>query len=557
MAGYVLLDDEPAQATPPKQKGFVLLDDGAASNDLPTPTRVTRSTAKDVGMGILRGAKDVIDTGAQGLASGFDKLFGTNEGERVRGMNEAGKQEFDQGYGGSAAASLGRVGGNVAATLPVGGFLGYGMRAAAPMFGAAAPAVSSFGNAIASGGLTTGNTLPAAANMAARVAGGAVSGGAAAGLIDPNSAGTGAVIGAALPPALKAAQKLGSLGTGAARQLIGRTTGTSPETLSAAFAAGQTGNQTFLNNMRGQGSFDDVVDAARNGLEQMRLDRGQQYRSGMADISADKTVLDFAPIDNALKRVQELGTYKGVQTNKNAAGVVDDITQKVKEWRSLDPAEYHTPEGLDALKRAIGDIRDATQFGTPGRKAADSVYNAVKNEISSQAPTYSKVMGDYSRASAELSEIEKALSLSDKASKDTAIRKLQSLMRNNAQTNYGNRLSLAQQLEQKGGVELTPAIAGQALNTWTPRGMAGVAQLGGMGVGAFFNPATLALAPFTSPRLMGEAAYRAGLLSSGASNAASKATGLLSNPAVDEMLLGRGLLSTLPVAISANQTARQ
>ena len=38
--------------------------------------------------------------------------------------------------------------------------------------------------------------------MAARIAGGALTGGASAGLIDPQSAGTGAAIGGALPPAL-------------------------------------------------------------------------------------------------------------------------------------------------------------------------------------------------------------------------------------------------------------------------------------------------------------------------------------------------------------------
>ncbi len=149
-------------------------------------------------MGVARGAKDVIDTGAEWLS----RLGPAGENERVRAMNEAGKREFDQGYGGSTAASIGRIGGNVAATLPAGGVLGYGLRAAAPLAGSAAPVVSSLGNSIATGGMTTGNTLPALGNLATRAIGGGISGGLAAGQVDPNSAMTGAGIGAALPVAL-------------------------------------------------------------------------------------------------------------------------------------------------------------------------------------------------------------------------------------------------------------------------------------------------------------------------------------------------------------------
>jgi hypothetical protein len=206
MAGYVLLDDEPAQ-----QKGFVLLDDPQ-----PPVKGTGGSMVGNLGMGLLRGAKDVIDTGADYLS----RLGPAGENERVKAMNAQGKAEFDQGYGGSTAASLGRIGGNIAATLPVGGALGYGIRAAAPLAGGAAPVVSSLGNAIATGGMTTGNTLAPVANMAARIAGGGISGGLSAGLVDPNSASTGAMIGAALPPALKGA---GMLGSAARRGLDGRT----------------------------------------------------------------------------------------------------------------------------------------------------------------------------------------------------------------------------------------------------------------------------------------------------------------------------------------------
>lgn len=176
-------------------------------NSNPTNQAPARSPGpgmlESLGMGAARGVKDVIDTGAGWLASGFDKLAGTREGERVKAMNEAGKADFKRDYGDSTAASIGRVGGNIAATLPVGGLLGAGVRGAGAVTGASRVA-EPLAQAIASGGMKAGS-MSGAAGLAARATGGAISGGAMAGLVDPESAGTGALIGAAMPVAIKGA----------------------------------------------------------------------------------------------------------------------------------------------------------------------------------------------------------------------------------------------------------------------------------------------------------------------------------------------------------------
>lgn len=463
------------------------------------------------------------------------------------GLQELGAEPDSLAYKG------GKLAAEVAGTAGVGGALAKGA-AAIPGVASAAPTLL---RALATGGMSS-----AGGGMATRTLGGALSGAATAGLIDPSTAGEGAVLGALMPVGVKAAAAAGRGIKGGAKQFLGAATGTSPETVGAAYAAGRQGKTSFLDNMRGNAEFGDVVDAAKSGLEQMRAARGAQYRSGMVDIAKDKAVLDFAPIDAAVSNIQKLGSYKGVQTNKHAAGVVDELVGKVSEWKALNPAEYHTPEGLDALKRAIGDIREAAEFGTPARKAADTVYNSIKSEIAKQAPTYERVMKDYATASKELTEIEKVLSLGDKASQDTAIRKLQSLMRNNAQTNYGNRLSLAQQLERAGGVELTPAVAGQAMNTWMPRGITGSLTKAGAGLGAAGAWAgavpisAFALAPLTSPRLVGEAAYAAGRMAGGTQSLAGRAgQNLLQGQRLRE--IGEGVRTTLPLAILANQEVRQ
>jgi hypothetical protein len=298
---------------------------------------------------------------------------------------------------------------------------------------------------------------------------------------------------------------------------------------------------------------------AKQAVANLRGSRQQEYRSGMVDIANDKTVLDFAPIDSAMQKISGMGKYKGVQINAKSADTVKELDDVVSQWKSLDPSEYHTPEGLDALKKAVGDIRDSTQFGSPARKAADELYHAVKGEITKQAPTYSKVMGDYSRASDLITEIEKSLSLGNKAAADTAVRKLQSLMRNNAQTSYGNRLGLAKTLEDKGGVSLIPSIAGQAMNSWMPRGMVGAIEKTTLPLAAVLSsPSVMAAAPFTSPRLMGEALYSAGriggLLGEGASTVSPQLQRAIS-PQTLKALARTGLL--YGPTLAATQKAQQ
>jgi hypothetical protein len=502
--------------------------DGVSKPQSPKQTSLAQH-AGNLSAGLVRGAGSI---GATILAPA-DMINQKLRGEDFFSLKDNRQRRADMDAGlqaiGADPESLmyqgGKLTGEIAGTAGAPGVVAKVAQAAK-----AAPAVV---NSIASGGFNLG-TAPATtlagkvANAAIRTGGGAVAGGAAAGLVNPEDTETGMMIGGAIPGATKVAGEVGKGIKSAASNVLGATTGTSAETVRAAYNAGKNGVTQFADNMRGKAEFDDVVASAKAGLSKMREARGNQYRSGMVDISNDKSVLDLTPIDNAMNRVMSIGNYKGVQTNKHASDVVNELSSKVAEWKSLNPAEYHTPEGLDALKQAIGDIRDNTQFGTSSRRAADAVYNAVKGEISAQAPTYSKVMKDYQEASKTLDEITKTLSLGDKASKDTAIRKLQSLMRNNAQSNYGNRLSLAQELEQQGGVSLTPSIAGQAMNSWMPRGMTGALEKVGLGGAALFNPSVLAAAPFASPRAMGELAYAFGNVSRGTGNVADAVTNKLS-----------------------------
>ena len=309
------------------------------------------------------------------------------------------------------------------------------------------------------------------------------------------------------------------------KPLLGLSTGTGAENIANAAKAGFEGDKTFLSNLRGQSPMTEALDNARHNLNVMRQNRGNAYRSGMVDISNDKSILDFGDIDNALDKALKETTFHGQIIDEAAHSHLENLKEKIDAWKKNNPDIYHTPEGLDKLKQMLGAENEKIPYEAKSvGRVGKNIYDAVKSTISDQAPTYSKVMSDYTNASENISEIERALSLKNRSSADTALRKLQSLTRNNVNTNYGNRLDLAKQLEMEGGRPFISALSGQALSSPVARGLAGGVE-GMTALGAFANPYTLAAIPFQTPRVVGEALYAGGRAAKGLSNFAD-VTGL-------------------------------
>jgi hypothetical protein len=315
--------------------------------------------------------------------------------------------------------------------------------------------------------------------------------------------------------------KATELGGRGVANVLGLTTGAGKESIAKAFEAGQRGGEAaeqFRANISGRADPTEVLSLAKANLDEMNRLKQTEYRSGMVNIKKDKTVLDFADIDKALENAFNRVTYKGQVKNAKAAERITEVQQDVAQWKALDPNEFHTPEGLDALKQKIGDTLESVPFEQKTARASiGEIYNSVKSSIQKQAPTYANTMREYSVASEQIREIERALSLGKGASVDTAMRKLQSLMRNNVQTNYGSRTKLAQQLEKAGGQEFMPGLAGQALSSVTPRGLqtATAIPTGALAYGIGGLPSAGLSLLAASPRAVGEAAYGAGALGRG------------------------------------------
>lgn len=169
---------------------------------------VVGSVPVQAAMGALRGAGSIgatllspIDAAARAMGV-QNQFIGRND--RREAMTSALQ---DMGADPSSAGfQAGKVGAEVAGTLGVGGALG---KAASAIPGVASKAPMLI-NALQSGGMNLGGTTgKAALDMALRMGAGAATGGAAAGLINPEDARTGAVIGAAMPPAIQGAAAAG------------------------------------------------------------------------------------------------------------------------------------------------------------------------------------------------------------------------------------------------------------------------------------------------------------------------------------------------------------
>lgn len=410
--------------------------------------------------------------------------------------------------------AAGRLTGDIALTAPIFGGAGAAAKSV--------PALARFAPALRTGGLSLGGaqTGSTAANLATRAGAGALTGGAAAGLINPEQAATGAALGAALPVA---AQGVVAGGRGLANLVGGIGTYTGGEPIKQAARAGYIGGdlaKTFTDNLRKNVPVDDVLEAARYNIQKIGQAKNAAYRSGMANVAKDKSILSFNMVDKSLDDAFKMATYKGQAKGESAVKAQQQLASKINEWKQLDPVEFHTPEGFDALKQAIGDIRDSIPYNEKTARAiANNVYNTIKSDISKQAPTYSKVMKDYSQASELLNEIQRELVGGNKATAAQSMRKLQSVMRNNVSAAFGRRAELAQELERQGGREIMPALAGQALSTWTPRSLGAIPGSLAAGYATFINPLALPALAAQSPRIVGEAAYLSGVGSRGLSNA--------------------------------------
>jgi len=340
---------------------------------------------------------------------------------------------------------------------------------------------------------------------------------------------------------------------------LGVTTGAGPAALKDAFDAGKVGGEpgkTFRRAIMEEMPAEEIVGIAQKGMQNIRDKMFSAYRTDKSVWEAQQGRLSFSPIDKAYNDLQNsLFSNSGTRAHSSLPLAerkqIAKLGDVIAEWRA-DPAA-HTIEGLDTLKQRL---RNEVNFKTDHDqvvRAATQLSNSVLDTIKTLAPPqYRKAMKEYTESSRLLDQLERSFSLGRDSAAHTAMSKLQSVMRNNASTQYGIRSKDMATLETLGDVSLRPALAGSALNSWSPRGIgrgimgAGAPIASGIALSGAFNPLTLlggaAGLATTMPRLVGEAYHGAGRMAGAPGRLLDKLPSQISTPIKE---VGRGAFSPM------------
>lgn len=266
--------------------------------------------------------------------------------------------------------TIGEVGGNIVGTAPVGGLLGKAVGAAAPAVAGtrAAPAVNALSKSLETGGFRIGpgvsNPL---AQLAIRGAGGAAVGGISAGLTDPESAGAGAVIGAALP----AGAKVAGMGGNALRRLaVGE--GASPEVAALAKRAAELG----INIPADRIVNSKPLNALASGLNYVPFSGRAATEAGMEsqmNRALSRTFgQDSDNVTQALRKASdELGAKFDEVLKNNSVAVDDGLLTKLAEI--VDSAKKEL--GSDGLRIIENQIDELLNKGASGQIDGQAAYN--------------------------------------------------------------------------------------------------------------------------------------------------------------------------------------
>lgn len=319
----------------------------------------------------------------------------------------------------------------------------------------------------------------------------------------------GALLGGGVPALGKA------LRTGV-RESVGLSTGTGGSVITQAYKSakeGGAGGQAFKEALRGRGSEEQLVLQARDALDTIVAERSAAYKKQRAILDTGERAVDtIEPIINAFnKQLEDYGvtfTKGGRPDFSRSPGLgryekdLGAMSKVLADWGSKE-GDF-TVIGIDNLKQVLDDFR----IGSSDSRKFDAFVTNLRNQAKTlikNKPGYQKLVKDYEESTGLIKEIQRGLSLGDKASVDTAFRKLTSSLR----TNNEFRKQLVEELDRITEGKLLGGIAGQQLSQAFPRGLVkplgavgGVATLAATGGGALIPLILAALT--TSPRLVGE-----------------------------------------------------
>lgn len=281
-----------------------------------------------------------------------------------------------------------KLGTEVAGTLGTGGLVANGIARVG-----AAPALV---NAVRTGGMAGGNAIT-------RAAGGAITGGASAGLVNPEDAKTGAVVGGALPVVMKAAGAVGSaIGTGisdvadwTAKRLMQSAIKPTIAQLKNGDAA--TAVQTLL---------DYGLNPTRGGVNKLRELIDAKNAEIASQIGSSTATVDKQNVLSALAGVRQKFGNQVSPTGDLASiqGVADDFLAHPNLPGSVIPVQ-----AAQDLKQGTYRVLSGKygQMGSAETEAQKALARGLKDEIATAVPGVGPLNAEESRLLTTLSVSER------------------------------------------------------------------------------------------------------------------------------------------------------
>ena len=293
-------------------------------------------------------------------------------------------------------------------------------------------------------------------------------------------------------------------------QVLGKTTGTSADTIREAFK--QWATSEFKEALRGTKAPEQILEDVRTGLQEIKDNRSVAYWEKYKLLQRNKSKL---PLENLKNEFAD--------TIKNDYGVTiwDDwkldfsqskITQPTSQshiqamYDDLSNWKDNTPVGQDILKQRLQDRYIGTAESAKSDRLSTTFANKVKKNIVDVVPEYAEMTKWFEEATKKINDITKGLSLGKAASTQTQLTKLMSVLRDN----FAARQDMIKVIEESTGKNIRAQVAGASLNPALAKWLAWVITWGWIVFGQLANPGFWGWLALASPRLIGELAAAVG-----------------------------------------------
>ena len=352
----------------------------------------TAGAVGDMAAGAVRGAGSIgatllapVDATARGLGVQNDFIGRTDR----RSAMTAGLQDMGADPN-SLAFKAGKLGGEVAGTAGAGGILAKGAQGLG-----AAPEVI---NALRTGGFATGpSRLTTAGNIAVRSGGGIASGSATVGLASPEDAGSGAVIGGALPGTLKLAGVAGAGLADAAQSGAQRLMRSALKPTIAQQKNGEAATAVEMMLKYGINATESGVNKLKGLISDLNDQIGTKIGESTATINPQKVVNALAgtkqKFGNQVAPTNDLSAIGNVESDFLANGGAGDIPVQLAQ--KLKQGTYAT------LKGKYG------QMGSAETEANKGLARGLKEEIATAVPEVAPLNAEESKLLATLTVAER------------------------------------------------------------------------------------------------------------------------------------------------------